>query len=199
MKNFKQTITLMLVCALGFLASCSDDEDVFYYSFKNIEYTVGMEDGVVTYDTEWAHFKTIINDSSEDLKDSTGDIYAGYDEYYVFKCTTPEKFNPSVGYVHVPLPNGLNADGTVSVGNTMGEYTMDTMLIRDKTANWEEFVVPPMKKLSILRSFKIEKQVFTYTATFERHPKGKDLVVTGKFVHVKPITARTSAILEDIE
>ena len=77
MKNFKQTITLMLVCALGFLVSCSDEEDVFYYSFKSIEYTMEEEDGIMTYDTPEEIYKTITNNSSEDLKITTGNIFQG--------------------------------------------------------------------------------------------------------------------------
>ena len=199
MKNFKQTIMLMLVCALGFLASCSDEEDVFYYSFKSIEYTMEEDDGITTYYTPEEIYKTIANYSSEELKYSPGNIYAGHEEYYQFKCATPEGFNPTPGDVHVPLPNGLTPDGTVSVGSTMGEYTMDIMLTHAEADIWEEFDVPPMKKLSILRSLKIEKREFTYTATFERHPKGKDLVVTGKFISAKPISSIAEAIMEDIQ
>lgn len=199
MKNFKQTITLMLVCALGFLASCSDEEDVFYYTFKNIEYTVEMEDGVTTYDTPEGIYRTVTNDSAEDLKYSIENIYEGYNEFYLFKCATPEEFNPTPRDVHVPLPNGLSPDGTVSVGSTMGEYTMDIMMTHDETSKRQEYIIPPMKKLSISRSLKIRKHVFTYTATFERHPKGKDLVVKGKFIHEVPVVAIFSTILEDIE
>lgn len=199
MKNLKQIFTLMLVCALGFLASCSDEEDVFYYSFKSIEYTVEEEDGVTTYDIPEGIYRTVTNNSAEELKYSIGNIYEGYNEFYLFKCATPEEFNPTPGYVHVPLPIGLSSDGTVSVGSTMGEYTMDTMMIHDETSNRQEHVVPPMKKLSISRALKIQKRVFTYTATFERHPKGKDLVVKGKFIHQIPVSAIFSTILEDIE
>ena len=188
----------MLVCALGFLASCSDEEDVFYYTFKNVEYTVETGDGVTTYDTEWQLFNTFTNNTQEVRKYSLENIYAGHEEYFQFKCDTPEEFNPTPGDVHIPLPNGLSPDGTVSVG-TMGEYTMDIMLTHAEADIWEEFDVPPMKKLSILRSLKIEKREFTYTATFERHPKGKDLVVTGKFISAKPISSITEAIMEDIE
>ena len=198
MKNFKQTIMLMLVCALGFLASCSDEEDVFYYTFKNVEYTVETGDGVTTYDTEWQLFNTFTNNTQEVRKYSLENIYAGHEECFQFKCDTPEEFNPTPGDVHIPLPNGLSPDGTVSVG-TMGEYTMDIQFTHTEADIWEEFDVPPMSKLSILRSLKIEKQVFTYTATFERHPKGKDYVVKGKFIHVKPISSKTNVILEDIE
>ena len=197
MKNFKQTITLMLVCALGFLASCSDDEDVFYYSFKNIEYTMEEEDGIMTYETSEEIYKTITNNSSEDLKISTGNVYQGYDEYYVFKCDDQENFNPTVGYVHVPLP-GVNAEGNIVVGSDMGEYTMERVVTYNLSAGWKDRVIPPMKKLSLWRTLQIEKRVFTYKATFERHPKGEDLVVKGKFIHAKPTSAITRESLEDI-
>ncbi len=199
MKNFRQTITLMLMCALGFLVSCSDEEGVFYYSFKNIEYTVEGQDGVTTYDIPEGIYRTVTNNSAEDLKYSIENIYDGYSEFYLFKCATPEEFNPTPGDVHVPLPNGLSPDGTVSVGSTMGEYTMDIKLTPAEADIREEFDVPPMKKLSISRSLKIQKRVFTYTATFERHPKGKDLVVKGKFINEVPVAAIFSTILEDIE
>ena len=197
MKNFKQTITLMLVCALGFLASCSDDADVFYYSFKNIEYTMEEEDGIMTYETSEEIYKTITNNSSEDLKISTGNVYQGYDEYYVFKCDDQENFNPTVGYVHVPLP-GVNAEGNIVVGSDMGEYTMERVVTYNLSAGWKDRVIPPMKKLSLWRTLQIEKRVFTYKATFERHPKGEDLVVKGKFIHAKPTSAITRESLEDI-
>ena len=197
MKNFKQTITLMLVCALGFLASCSDDEDVFYYSFKSIEYTMEEEDGIMTYETPEEIYKTITNNSSEDLKISTGNVYQGYDEYYVFKCDDQENFNPTVGYVHVPLP-GVNAEGNIVVGSDMGEYTMERVVTYNLSAGWKDRVIPPMKKLSLWRTLQIEKRVFTYKATFERHPKGEDLVVKGKFIHAKPTSAITRESLEDI-
>lgn len=189
----------MLVCALGFLASCEDKEDLFFYTFKSIEYTVGEEDGVMTHETPWEIYKTIVNKTSQDLTISTGNVHDGYYEYYMFKCDTPEDFNPSVGHVHVPLPSGLSSDGTVSVGSTLGEYTMDKMEVRNLAAGWKEHVIPPMKQLRLWRTLEIEKQVFTYTATFERHPKGKDLVVKGKFVHAKPISTITRESLEDIE
>ena len=198
MKIFKQTITRMLVCALGFLASCSDDEDVFYYSFKSIEYTMEEEDGIMTYETPEEIYKTISNNSSEDLKISTGNVYQGYDEYYVFKCDNQENFNPTVGYVHVPLP-GVNAGGNIVVGSDMGEYTMERVEKNNLSAGWKEHVIPPMKKLCLWRTLQIEKHVFTYKATFERHPRGEDLVVKGKFIHAKPISSMARQTLEDIQ
>ena len=198
MKNFKQTITLMLVCALGFLVSCSDEEDVFYYSFKSIEYTMEEEDGIMTYDTPEEIYKTITNNSSEDLKISTGNIFQGYDEYYVFKCDNQENFNPTVGYVHVPIP-GVNYEGNIVVGDDMGEYTMEKMVTCNLAAGWKEHVIPPMKKLRLWRTLQIEKHVFTYKATFQRHPKGEDLVVKGKFIHEMPTSAITRESFEDIE
>ena len=198
MKNFKQTITLMLVCALGFLVSCSDEEDVFYYSFKSIEYTMEEEDGIMTYDTPEEIYKTITNNSSEDLKISTGNIFQGYDEYYVFKCDNQENFNPTVGYVHVPIP-GVNYEGNIVVGDDMGEYTMEKMVTYNLVAGWKEHVIPPMKKLRLWRTLQIKKHVFTYKATFQRHPKGEDLVVKGKFIHEMPTSAITRESFEDIE
>ena len=198
MKIFKQTIALMLVCALGFLASCSDEEDVFYYSFKSIEYTMEEEDGIMTYDTPEEIYKTITNNSSEDLKISTGNIFQGYDEYYVFKCDNQENFNPTVGYVHVPIP-GVNYEGNIVVGDDMGEYTMEKMVTYNLVAGWKEHVIPPMKKLRLWRTLQIEKHVFTYKATFQRHPKGEDLVVKGKFIHEMPTSAITRESFEDIE
>lgn len=199
MKNLKQTITLMLFCALGFLASCSDDEDVFYYSFKNIEYTMEEEDGIMTYETPEEIYRTITNNSAEELTISVGNVFQGYDEYYVFKCDTPEEFNPTVGYVHVPLPR-VNAEGAIVVdNNSMGEYTMEKMVTYNLAAGWNEYVIPPMQKLCLWRTLEIEKKVFTYKATFQRHPKGEDLVVKGKFIHAKPVSAITRESLEDIE
>ena len=162
MKNFKQTIMLMLVCALGFLASCSDEEDVFYYSFKSIEYTMEGDDGITTYYTPEEIYKTIANYSSEELKYSPGNIYAGHEEYYQFKCATPEGFNPTPGDVHVPLPSGLAPDGTVLVSSTMGEYSMEKMVTYDVSAGMREYSVPAQKRLVLECSLEIEKKVFSY-------------------------------------
>ena len=202
MKNFKQTIMLMLVCALGFLASCSDEEDVFYYSFKSIEYTMEEEDGIMKYETPWHVYNSVVNNSStemEDIKVSLGNLYRDYYEYYVFKCDYPETFNPTVGYVHVPLPSGLAPDGTVLVSSTMGEYSMEKMITYDTSAGMREYSIPAQKRLILECSLEIEKQVFTYKATFQRHPRGEDLVVKGKFIHAKPISSMARQTLEDIE
>ena len=135
MKNLKLTFTLMLVCALGLLASCSDEEEVFYYSFKSIEYTMEEEDGIMNYETPWHVYNSVINTSeTEDIKVTVGNLHKDYYEYYVFKCDDTENFNPTVGYVHVPLPIGLSPDGTVMVSGTMGEYSLEKMVTYDTSA-----------------------------------------------------------------
>ena len=53
MKNYKLFVSMMLISVVTFFSSCSDDEDVFYYSFKDIEYMVGSDDGMTEYETHW--------------------------------------------------------------------------------------------------------------------------------------------------
>lgn len=200
MKNLKQTITLVLFCILGFFTSCSDEEEVFYYSFKSIEYTMEEEDGIMAYDTPWHVYNSVTNTSeTEDIKVSLGNLYRDYYEYYVFKCDDAENFNPTVGYVHVPLPSGLASDGTVMVSSTMGEYSMEKMVTYDTSAGMREYSIPAKKRLVLECSLEIEKKVFTYKATFQRHPKGEDLVVRGKFIHAKPVSSMARQTLEDIQ
>lgn len=198
MRNYKRIIRLMLVCTLGFLASCSDDEEVFYYSYKNIEYSIEEGDGKYTYETQWERYNTIANNSgteTEDMKISVGGLYNDYQEYYVFKSES-ETFNPTVGHVHVPLPSGISDEGVITFRLNEGEFTTEKMISAD--AGSREFVIPPMKKLILERKLEIETLQLSFKATFQRHPKGKDIVVTGKFICSKPVSAKIRQTLEDI-
>ena len=49
MKIYKLFVSMMLMGIVACFSSCSDDENVYYYSFKNIEYTVSAGDGLTSY------------------------------------------------------------------------------------------------------------------------------------------------------
>lgn len=199
MKFYQKLFQLMLVCTLGFFTSCSDDEEVFYYSYKDIEYSIEEGDGKYIYETQWEKYFTIVNNSGAEMKDmkiSAGGLYNDYQEYYVFNSES-ETFNPTVGYVHVPIPSALSDEGTILFQEKEGEYITEKMITTD--AGMRDFVVPPMKKLVLERKLEIETLRLTYKATFQRHPKGQDIVVTGKFIYAKPISAQVKETLEDIE
>ena len=48
------------------------------------------------------------------------------------------------------------------------------------------YTIPPKTQLVVERKVIVKKLVLTYTATFQRHPAGRDHVVTGKFVRHTP-------------
>ena len=49
------------------------------------------------------------------------------------------------------------------------------------------YSVPSKTKLTVEGKLEMKKLVLTYTATFQRHPGGKDHVVTGKFIRHIPM------------
>ena len=61
MKIYKLFVSMMLMGIVACFSSCSDDENVYYYSFKNIEYTVSAGDGLTSYETNWEVLQSIVN------------------------------------------------------------------------------------------------------------------------------------------
>ena len=53
MKISETTMGVILISIMTFFSSCSEDEEIFYYSFKNIEYSLSSDDGIAEYDTPW--------------------------------------------------------------------------------------------------------------------------------------------------
>lgn len=187
MKIYKLFLAMALIGGMIFNSSCSDDENVYYYSFKDIEYTVGAGDGVTSYETNWEVLQSIVNGSEEkEVQAGPGDIYQGYHEYYSFKCDNSEKFNPTVGHVHVPIPQSLVSGNQIVLDEKEGEYSMDeTEVIR----SYEErkFIIPTKTKLILERKIEMRKLELSYKATFKCHPSGSDYIVTGKFVRYTPV------------
>ena len=187
MKICRLLFNMMLVGIVAFFSSCSDDESVYYYSFKNIEYTVGAGDGITSYDTNWEVLQSIVNGSADkEVQAGPGDIYQGYHEHYLFKCDEPEKFNPTVGHVHVPVPQTLVSGNQIVFDEKEGEFSMDeTEVIR----SYEErkFNIPAKTKLVLERKIEMRKLELSYKATFTCHPSGGDYVVTGKYVRYTPV------------
>ena len=184
MKNL--ILKMALFCAIGVLSSCSDDEDVFYYSFKNIEYSVGQGDAITTSETDWEVLQTIVNGSEDtDVEVEAGDIYQDHHEYYCFKCETLENFNPTVGHVHVPLPQDIVANNQLVFGEEEGEYSMDEVEV-PRFYEERDYIIPARTKLTLERKVEFKEMVVSFKASFKRHPSGKDLVVEGKFVRFVP-------------
>ena len=126
MKIYKLFVSMMLMGIVACFSSCSDDENVYYYSFKNIEYTVSAGDGLTSYETNWEVLQSIVNGSGDkEVQAGPGDIYQGYHEYYTFKCDNPGKFNPTVGHVHVPIPQTLVSGSQIVLDEKEGEFSME--------------------------------------------------------------------------
>ena len=187
MKIYKLFVSMMLMGIVACFSSCSDDENVYYYSFKNIEYTVSAGDGMTSYETNWEVLQSIVNGSGDkEVQAGPGDIYQGYHEYYTFKCDNPGKFNPTVGHVHVPIPQTLVSGSQIVLDEKEGEFSMEeNQVIR----SYEErkFNIPAKTKLVLERKVEMRKLELTYKATFKCHPSGSDYVVTGKFLRYTPV------------
>lgn len=185
MKFNKTILSMMLIGVVAFFSSCSDDEDVFYYSFKNITYSVGAGDGMTTYETDWNECYILVNNAETEVKAGPGDFYSGYHERYYFQSDDPASFNPTVGHVHVPLPNAVASGNQVLFDTKEGEYSQDEVEV-PRSYESKLYEIPAKTKLTLERKVDMKKLVLTYTATFQRHPSGKDLVTTGKFVRYIP-------------
>ena len=187
MKIYKLFVSMMLMGIVACFSSCSDDENVYYYSFKNIEYTVSAGDGLTSYETNWEVLQSIVNGSGDkEVQAGPGDIYQGYHEYYTFKCDNPGKFNPTVGHVHVPIPQTLVSGSQIGLDEKEGEFSMEE---NEVIRSYEErkFNIPAKTKLVLERKVEMRKLELTYKATFKCHPSGSDYVVTGKFLRYTPV------------
>ena len=187
MKIYKLFVSMMLMGIVACFSSCSDDENVYYYSFKNIEYTVSAGDGLTSYETNWEVLQSIVNGSGDkEVQAGPGDIYQGYHEYYTFKCDNPGKFNPTVGHVHVPIPQTLVSGSQIVLDEKEGEFSMEE---NEVIRSYEErkFNIPAKTKLVLERKVEMRKLELTYKATFKFHPSGSDYVVTGKFLRYTPV------------
>ena len=187
MKIYKLFVSMMLMGIVACFSSCSDDENVYYYSFKNIEYTVSAGDGMTSYETNWEVLQSIVNGSGDkEVQAGPGDIYQGYHEYYTFKCDNPGKFNPTVGHVHVPIPQTLVSGSQIVLDEKEGEFSMEeNEVIRSYEVR--KFNIPAKTKLVLERKVEMRKLELTYKATFKCHPSGSDYVVTGKFLRYTPV------------
>lgn len=186
MKNYLSIWGMMLIGIIAFFSSCSDDEDIFYYSFKNIEYSVNAGDGMTQYDTQWKDNYVLINNGDSEVKAGPGDLYSGFHEEYNFSCENPADFNPTVGHVHVPLPNGLASNNLIVFDEKEGEYSLDKVEVT-RSYQSQMYTIPAKTKLTLQSKVEMKKLVLSYTATFQRHPSGRDHIVTGKFVRYIPV------------
>lgn len=196
MKISETTMGVILISIMTFFSSCSEDEEIFYYSFKNIEYSLSSDDGIAEYDTPWEECYILINNSEKsEVKSGPSDIYVGYHEYYCFECADGSTFNPTPGYVHVPLPEDLTSANQIVFEEKEGEYSLDKIEV-NRSYDRKMFNIPAKTKFILERKVTMKRLVLTYKATFQRHPSGKDHVVTGKFFRYVPIGI---ALLENHE
>lgn len=187
MKISKPFLTLTILSVLACFASCSDAEEVHYYTFKNIEYTIGSDDGMAEYETPWEECYILVNKSATtEVTAGPSDLYKGYHEYYQFECTDASLFNPTPGHVHVPLPETLSSGNQVVFDEKEGEYSLDEVEV-NRSYEGKMFDIPAKTKLILERKVMMKKLTLTYKATFQRHPSGSDRVVTGKFIRHIPV------------
>ena len=179
-------LKIALICMVLFSTSCSDKEEVYYYSFKDIEYSVEEEDGMIFYETDWEVLQTIVNSSKDrEVEAGPGDLYQGFHEYYYFECKNPADFNPTVGYVHLRLPQTLSLGNQIVYDDKEGEYSMDPVEV-NRSYEGKVYRVPSQTKLTLERKIEMRKLVLSYKAIFQRHPSGKDFIVEGKFFRYVP-------------
>lgn len=198
MKIYSSFLSMMLIGMVAFFSSCSDDEDIFYYSFKDIEYSVKAGDGMTEYETDWMPRIVMVNNGNSTISAGPDDIYRGYHERYSFTCEDASLFNPTVGYVHVPLPEALSSNNQVILGEKEGEYSLDEVeIIRSYPSKMYD--IPAKTKLTLEGKILMKKLTLTYTATFQCHPRGNDHVVTGKFVRYIPTGIALAEKYEPIE
>ena len=196
MKNFRLILSMALISVMTLFSSCSDNEGIYYYSFKNIEYTVGDGDGMSEYETPWEECYILVNNSeTSEVQAGPSDIYIGNNARYNFTCATPSAFNPTVGYVHVPLPEALTSTNQVVFEEKEGEYSMEEV-DTNRSKESKMFTIPPKTKLVLERKLVMKKLTLTYKATFQRHPSGRDHIVTGKFIRHIPVGI---ALMENYE
>ena len=187
---------MALISVITLFSSCSDNEGIYYYSFKNIEYTVGDGDGMSEYETPWEECYILVNNSeTSEVQAGPSDIYIGNNARYNFTCATPSAFNPTVGYVHVPLPEALTSTNQIVFEEKEGEYSMEEV-DTNRSKESKMFTIPPKTKLLLERKLVMKKLTLTYKATFQRHSSGRDHIVTVKFIRHIPVGI---ALMENYE
>ena len=157
MKNFRLILSMTLISVMTLFSSCSDNEGIYYYSFRNIEYTIGDGDGMSEYETPWEECYILVNNSeTSEVQAGPSDIYIGNNARYNFTCATPSAFNPTVGYVHVPLPEALTSNNQVVFEDKGGEYSMEEVEVyRPKESKM--YTIPPKTKLTLKRQVTMKK------------------------------------------
>ena len=169
MKNYKLFLSVMLMGIVTFFTSCSDDNDVFYYSFKNIEYSVEAGDGMTEYKTDWLERFVLVNNGDSEVTAGPGDMYQGFHERYCFECGDPSLFNPTVGHVHVPLPKALSSGNQIVFDEREGEYSMlETDVFRLYESKMYD--VPANTKLTVEGKLEMKRVVETLIWDLCEHP-----------------------------
>ena len=196
MKNFRLIVGMALIGVMTLFSSCSDNEEVYYYSFRSIEYIVADGDGMTEYETPWEECYILVNNSeTSEVQAGPSDVYLGNNARYNFTCEAPSAFNPTVGHVHVPLPESLSPTNQVVFEEKEGEYSMEEVEVY-RPAESKMYTISPKTKLTLKRQVTMKKLVLTYRASFQRHPSGGDHIVTGKFVRYIPVGI---ALMEEYE
>lgn len=197
LKLMKQNVYIVLL-SLVLFASCSHEEDVYYYKFKDIRYSMEEGDGVQQYDTPMG-ISSVTRNFSLDTEAFSPQIdpYVKNHERYVFQCDLPEEFNPTVGYVHVPVPVAIS-ESEIILSTDLKEYSMEETDDMKRTDLLPAFPVPPMTKLILSGELTIEKLIVTYHAVFERCPSGEEHVVTGKYIRYRPVEVRVDKKFEKL-
>lgn len=183
---------------LVLFSSCSDEEEVHYYKFKDIQYSMEEGDGIARYDTPMEIITVTKNSSVKDEMFSPQvDPYVKNHERYVFTCDSSEDFNPTEGYVHVPVPLSI-AGNEIVISSDLKEYSM-TETDDMKYMEWlPAVVVPPMTKLTLSGELTIEKLTLTYIAVFVCCISGEEYVVKGKYIRYCPCELRVNKKFEEL-
>ena len=177
---------MTLIGIATILSACSDTEEVHYYSYRSIEYSIGSGDGMTEYESPWEECYILVNQSeTSEVKAGPSDVYTGYRERYCFQSDA-SLFNPTPGHVHVPLPESLTSGNQVAYDEREGEYSKEEVEV-NRSKNPQIYTIPPKTKLTLERKVETKKLVLTYKASFQRHPGGADHVVTGKFIRHIPV------------
>ncbi|MDE6799784.1 MAG: hypothetical protein K2P62_05920 [Phocaeicola sp.] len=181
---------------LALFTSCSNEEDVYYYKFKEIRYSIEEGDGVQEYDTPMEIISVTRNFSTDqEIFSPQFDPYVKNHERYVFRCDSPEEFNPTVGYVHVPIPVSVDEGGIV-LSEDLKEYSMTETEDMEDIARFPSYPVPPMTKLTLSGELTIKKTTLTYQAVFVRCPSGEEHIVKGKYIRFRPFDLRVTKTME---
>lgn len=180
--------------------SCSNEkEEVHYYKFKDIQYHIEKGDGLETYDTPMGITSVTRNSTQEGgVYSPEIDPYVKNHERYVFTCDAPADFNPTEGYVHVPIPLSLS-EGDMTMSKELKEYSMEETDDARSVEKLAMFPVPPMTKLTISGELTIEKLTLTYTAVFVCCLSGEERIVKGKYIRYRPCELRINKKFEELD